>query len=234
MTPMGSLSRVRGAAISLILARMRAIARRDGQRWHQSSRPPRLHESVVEAQEVEAFGPLPQIHDPGLLRMQGEFQGLCYLLEPSQGCLRVRFGSTQNHTIVRVANEGAEVACLLCPECVKGMTVAVRHQRRDRPALRHARGLGEGPALHQHPSAYPQTQQPDLPTIADPAADESQKQVLVETPVVVLEIQVHHPPRALVDGLPDLLQRLMGAALGSEAEGRRQELASKMGSSTSL
>src|SRR5215472_4516542 len=62
------------------------------------SRPPRLHESVVEAQEVEAFGPLPQIHDPGLLRMQGEFQGRCCLLEPSQGCLRVRFGSTYSRT----------------------------------------------------------------------------------------------------------------------------------------
>src|SRR5262249_12866153 len=88
-----------------------------------------------------------------------------------------------SHTIVRVANEGAEVACLLCPECVKGMTVDVRHQRRDRPALRHARGLGEGSTLRQHPGTYPQTQQPDHPTIADPAADESQKQVLVETPV---------------------------------------------------
>src|SRR5262245_46742967 len=74
------------------------------------------------------------------------------------------------------------------------MTVNVRHQRRDRPALRHARGLGEGPTLRQHPGTYPQTQQPDHHAIADPAADESQKQVLVETPVVVLEVQVHHLP----------------------------------------
>ena len=45
----------------------------------------------------------------------------------------------------------------------------VTQEWRDRPALRYARGLREG-TLHYHPGAYPQTQQPDHPPIADPAA----------------------------------------------------------------
>src|SRR5437660_11796140 len=113
--------------------------------------------------------------------------GRCHDL---RGLLSVRLASTHDYGIVRVADERAEVAGLHDPERVEGVTVDVRHQRRDRPALWHALGLGED-ALHHHPGTYPPAQQPDHPAIADPAADESQHQGLVEPPEVVLEVQVH-------------------------------------------
>ena len=57
--------------------------------------------------------------------MDLQLDGLRRSLEPPQRLLRGRFGSTQDDGIVRIADEGAEVACLLCPERVDGVAVDV-------------------------------------------------------------------------------------------------------------
>jgi hypothetical protein len=80
---------------------------------------------MLEAQKVEPVGPLPQIHDPSLVGMDLQLEGLRRSLKPPQGLLRGRFGSTQYDRIVRVLDEGAEVACLLWAERVDGVAVDV-------------------------------------------------------------------------------------------------------------
>ena len=67
---------------------------------------------MVKPQEVEAVGAVPEVHNPGLVRMQAQLECLGGSLEPV-GTLRVGLGPTQDHGIIRVADDAPEVGGLL-------------------------------------------------------------------------------------------------------------------------
>src|SRR6266852_8640706 len=99
--------------------------------------PMRLHETMVKPQEVEAVGTVPEVHDPGLVRMQTQLERLGGSLEPSMGALRVGLCPTQDHGIVRVADDAPEMDGLLRPEGIEGVAVDIAQERRYRAALRN-------------------------------------------------------------------------------------------------
>lgn len=130
---MGSFNRARGAAISLTLALMLAMTRPDGHLWqYQRLYLGRPHQSQVKPQKVHAIRSVAEIHDPGLVRMEAQFQGSRGALEPSEGALRIGFRPTQDHGIVREANAACHVMHLLRPEGVEGVAVDIGEQRGNR------------------------------------------------------------------------------------------------------
>src|SRR5262249_13506408 len=170
----------------------------------------RLHQTMVKPQEVEAIGAIPEVYDPGLVRVQTQLECLGCSLEPSVGALRVGLGPTQDHTIIRVTDDAPEVSCLLRPEDVEGIAVDIAQERRYRSALRNAGRGGDGHTVLHHARAHPLPDQPEHPTIADPPSHQTHQKVWIETPVEVPEVDLHHPPGPRVDLLPNALQRLVG------------------------
>src|SRR3989442_14615813 len=128
----------------------------------------RHHHPVVKPQKVESVRSVTNVHNPTLVRVHLEMKGLGCPLEPCVGLPRVGLGPTQDHQIIRVANDLAEVACFLRPESIEGMAIDVAQERQYRSALGYSGHAGDGHPVLQHTNLQPHPYQPQHPAITHP------------------------------------------------------------------
>src|SRR5260370_18813252 len=118
---------------------------------------------MVEPQEVESIHPATDVQDPTLVRVHLEMKGLGRLLEPCVGLLCLGLGPAQDHKVICVANDFAEVACFLRPESIEGVAINVAQERRYPSPLAYPGTACDGHPPFQHTRPHPPPSQPPSP-----------------------------------------------------------------------
>jgi hypothetical protein len=90
---------------------------------------------VMEAQEVEAFGTLGKVHDPGLFGMQAQPERSKDRPRPLLGLFGPLTSRAQDHEVVGVTNERSQPIACCRPRLVEDREGDVCQQRGDRRAL---------------------------------------------------------------------------------------------------
>ena len=141
---------IRASGVSRpIRSRAAAIAERDGQAGGKETVPPNEPHLEVVAKEVETLRAGSRVDDPGFRLGQGQPEFPQHLPKELQGGFGLPAGPTEDHEIVCVADEFAQVPTRLLPRLVQAVQIDVCQHRRDNPTLGRSRLGMEQPFLGQ-------------------------------------------------------------------------------------